>query len=101
MSNKAVVSLTTGLEDAERVTVALLVAVVLLDGLPMSTTSSTSELSPWVAYDVVVRQHPRGGGTDAVARDPLDERNGAVSRSRGRRTGHPARRAGPCRRRGR
>ena len=32
MSNKAVVSLTTGLEDAERVTVALLVAVGAAEG---------------------------------------------------------------------
>lgn len=32
MSNKAVISLTTGLEDAERVTVALLVAVGAAEG---------------------------------------------------------------------
>jgi predicted peroxiredoxin len=43
MSNRAVVSLTTGLEDAERVTVALLVAVGAAEGGRPTVTFLTKE----------------------------------------------------------
>ena len=54
MSNKAVVSLTTGLEDTERVTVALLVAVAAAESGRPTLTFLTKEAVRLAVRDVAV-----------------------------------------------
>jgi hypothetical protein len=60
MSNKAAVSLTTGLEDAERVTVALLVAVGAAEGGRPTVMFLTKESRPYRAERRRRRHRLRG-----------------------------------------
>ena len=59
MSNKAVISLTTGLEDAEKVTVAFLVAVGAAESGRPTLMFLTKEGSRWALAATAVRPSRR------------------------------------------